>query len=224
MTDRAQALVNQSGATTTQRGLVQFFVGGIRMHQRRFDQAHEDLTAAEEAIGANSPDHEYLHSCVTTQAQVLHLLGRNAEAVACSDRAQQAFPWLPPSARAYDEVVSAVARAVVGGPAREQERLIEFLGPEVTYRTPNLSIWLAGFGCLADLAGDHAAARDLLDPGVFWPNLLGPLCWEHLRRASHWSEAELRDHQQPTLISRMTSDRSKWAELLRAEVARLTTS
>jgi hypothetical protein len=82
--------------------------------------------------------------------------------------------------------------------------------------------WLGTFGCLAELAGDHEMARSLLEPSVAWPSITGPMYWEYLRRASGWSEAQLRERQQTVALTHRTS-RAEYAELLRAEVARLTT-
>jgi hypothetical protein len=113
---------------------------------------------------------------------------------------------------------------------------VSLFGPDTTSRTLSIrhlaasrrvgmSSWLATFGCLAELAGDHDAARLLLEPTVHLDEPLSPMYWEYLRRASGWTDAELHDRQQAAYLAENYENlSSKWDRLLRDEVARLSTS
>jgi predicted ATPase len=234
--ERAESLISQPGASPAQQAVLWLHRGLIRIYERDFDTALDDLRASARAMGTDASDHEYTVQSGLAEAVALHLLGRHDEAVARCDKLLEGLPELPsladssPRAAVYRtggytfiRTVRAVASAALSDPGEQQERVLSLLGPDITERTPGLSGWLGTFGCLAELAGDHEIARSLLETSVLWPSYDVPMYWEYLRRASGWSVAELPDRQQSVLDGGLAGTAER-AELLRAEVARLTTS
>jgi hypothetical protein len=193
------------------------------MYQHDLDAALDDFRASNRAVRELVPDHEYILRDLIGEAVALHLLGRDDEAVARGDALREAFPWRPPDYVGFERAIHAVARAAVGSPADEQQLLLSALPPEITRHTPILYVWLAAFGSLAEMAGDHDVARAILETIAIWPNPLSPMSWEHLRRASGWSLAELADHQRSFNLADADSQAlpAGWASLLQEEVSRL---